>query len=105
MNRVFTADNPYLEVDDNQEDGDGGQQVGAVGQIVPVESLLQSSHFVPTLHQQLEESNDSSFKLGTLGPRDGVRAECLPNDVLTDVGGNEQRDTRPQTISLLEHLV
>ena len=95
----------YLEVDDNQEDGNGGQQISAVGQVVPVESLLQSSHFVPSLHQQLEESDDSSFKLRTLGSRDGVRAECLPDDVLTDVGSNEQGDTRPQTISLLEHFI
>lgn len=95
----------HLEVDDNQKDGNRGQQVGAVGQIVPVESLFQSSYFVATLYQQLEESNDSSFKLGTLGACDGVRAECLPDDVLANVGSNEQGDARPQPISFLEHFI
>ena len=95
----------YLEVDHHQEDGNGSQQVGAVGQIVSVESLFQRTHFVTTLDQQLEQGNDSTLKLGPLRPCDGVRAEGLPDDILTDVGGNEQGDTRPQPIPLLEHLI
>ena len=95
----------YLEINDNQKDGNCGQQISAVGQVVPVESLLQGSHFVAALHQQLEESYDSSFKLGPLGSRNGVRAECLPDNVFTDIGSNEQGDTRPQSISLLEHFI
>lgn len=102
---MFPLLSPHLEVNDNQEDGDRGQQISAVGQVVPVESLLQSSHFVAALHQQLEEGDDSSFKLGTLGSRNGVRAEGFPDNVLTNIGSNEQGDTRPQSISLLEHFI
>ena len=40
----------YLEVDDHQEDGDGGEEVGDIGKILPVECLLQSPH----LHMQMQ---------------------------------------------------
>lgn len=36
---------------------------------------------------------------------DSGGAKCLPDDCLTDVGGNEERDTRAQTIALLEQLI
>lgn len=36
---------------------------------------------------------------------DGGGAEGLPDDCLTDVGRNEKRDTRAQTVALLEQLV
>lgn len=36
---------------------------------------------------------------------DSGGAEGLPDDRLTDVGCNEERDTRAQTIALLEQLI
>lgn len=36
---------------------------------------------------------------------DGGGAKGLPDDGLTDVGGDEQRDTRTQTITLLQQLI
>lgn len=36
---------------------------------------------------------------------DGGGAEGLPDDGLTDVGGDEKRDTRTQTVAFLEQLV
>lgn len=36
---------------------------------------------------------------------DGGGAEGLPDDCLTDVGCNEERDTRAQAIALLEQLI
>lgn len=36
---------------------------------------------------------------------DGGGAEGLPDDCLADVGGNEERDSRAQTIALLEQLI
>lgn len=36
---------------------------------------------------------------------DSSGAEGLPDDCLTDVGCNEERDTRTQTIALLEQLI
>ena len=92
---LIDAHSCYLEVNDDQEDGNGSQEVGAVGQVVPVERLLQRAYFVTSLDQQLKQSDHSSFKLGTLGTSDSVRAERLPDDVLTDIGGNEQGYARP----------
>ncbi len=42
--RVPTLIGARLEVDDDQEDEHGGQQVGHVGQALPVERLLQRAH-------------------------------------------------------------
>lgn len=89
----MTASGPqgtHLEVDYYQEDGNSGQQVGAVWQVVPVKCLFQGTDFVASLHQQLEKRNDSTLKLRALRPRDGVWAECLPDDVFADVCGNEE---------------
>lgn len=40
----------------------------------------------------MEQSYDSSLKFGTTRPGDGVGAEGLPNDALTDVGRNKEGD-------------
>lgn len=53
----------------------------------------------------MEERDDRPFELGTASSRDGVGAECLPDDVLTNVGGDEQRDSRAEAVSLLQKLV
>lgn len=36
---------------------------------------------------------------------DSGGTEGLPDNCLTDVGGNEERDTRAKTIALLEQLI
>ena len=41
---MYDAPPPHLEVDDDEEDDDGSQQVGDVGQVGPVERLLQRPH-------------------------------------------------------------
>lgn len=46
-----------------------------------------------------------SLALNTSAGVDRGGAEGLPDDGLTDVGRNEERDTRTQTITLLEQLV
>ena len=53
----------------------------------------------------MEESNDSSFKLCATAGVDGGRTERLPDNGLTDVGGNEERDTRAKAIAFLEQLI
>ena len=47
----------------------------------------------------MEQSDDSALKLGSPPSVDCGRAETLPNNVLADVGGNEQGDTRAETIA------
>lgn len=50
----WQIDTEALEVDDNGEDEHGGQQVGQVGQVLSIESLLQRSYFVVSCRQQME---------------------------------------------------
>ncbi len=53
----------------------------------------------------MEEGNDSSLKLSSPSSVDGGRREALPDNGLTDVGGNEEGDTGSKAISLLEQLI
>lgn len=116
-----------LEIDDNAKDERSGHQVGQVGQVGAVELFPECTRLVTTSEQQVEKRNDGSLKLGSCGRTkslrlhafsaagchesltsssiDGGWTECTPNDALTDVGGNEERDPRAQTIALLQHLV
>lgn len=54
-----------LKVYDYSEDKHGGDEVQEVGQVLPVEAFSQSSHFVCTSGQQMEQGNDCSLKLCT----------------------------------------
>lgn len=98
-------DTPSLEVDDNDEDQNSSQKVGQVRKILTVESLFKSLDLVRTGDEKVEESNDSSFELGTSTSVDGGRTEGLPDDGFTNVGGDEDGDTRSKTVSLLQELV
>lgn len=53
-----------LEVNDHGKDKDGGEQVHEIGQVLPVEGFSQGADFVRPSGQQVEESNDGSFKFG-----------------------------------------
>lgn len=123
-----------LEVYDNGKDEDCRDKVHEVGQVLSVEGLSQSSHFISTSCQQVEQSNNGSLKLSTwmytnkiqltllMTPQNGSKqdtsswiqtsscvdcgwAERLPHDCLTDVCGNEERNTRAQTVTLLKQLI
>jgi len=98
-------DTESLEVDDDHEHQNGSQQVGDVGEVLTVESFLQGTDLVTTGDQQVEKSNNSSFELSSSSGVDGGGGEGLPDNVLTDVGGNKERDTRSKTVSLLQELI
>ena len=95
----------YLEIDDDENDDDGGDQVQKVWSILPVESLLEAIELVWLGEQKVEEGNDGSLELSSLVGSNGDWGEGLPEDGLADVGSNEKRDTRSESISLLEELV
>jgi len=54
-----------LEVDDNGKDHDGGKEVHQVGQVLTIERLAQTTHFILTSCQQVKQGNHSAFKLRT----------------------------------------
>lgn len=101
----WQIDTETLEVDDDDEDEDSGEQVEDVRQVLAVESLLESADLIGTSDQQVEQSNDGTLELSTTTSVDGGRGESLPDDVLANVGGDKQRDTRTKTITLLQQFI
>lgn len=91
-----------LEVDNNDENEDCSEEVGNVREVLPVECLLESTDLVVTGEQEVEKGDDGSLKLSSTASVDGGGAESFPNNVLTNVGGNEQRNTRSKTVTPLE---
>ena len=53
----------------------------------------------------MKECNYSTFELCPSAGVDGGRTERLPDDGLTDVGGNKERDTGAKTVPLLKEFV
>eukprot|EP00959_Pyramimonas_sp_CCMP1952_P176243 3682721-Pyramimonas_sp.AAC.2 len=100
-----TFQSAHLEVDHDEEDEDGGQEVGHVRKVLSVERLLQRADLVSAANQQMEQSDDGTLQLSATAGVDGRGAERLPDDVLADVGGDEQGDAAAQTVSLLQQLV
>lgn len=94
-----------LEVDDNEGHDNGSQQVGNVGRVLSPEGLLKGVKLVLLGEQEMEQSNDSAFKLSTLLSTDGHGGERFPKDNLADVSGDEKRDSTAKTVALLEQLV
>lgn len=94
-----------LEVDDNAKDENGGQQVHDVGEVLAVEGLLQGTGLVGAGEEQVEESDQGTLELGAVTDVVGGGAEGLPEDGLADVGSDEERNTRSQTVTLLQELI
>eukprot|EP00963_Diacronema_lutheri_P014065 scaffold2858_cov659-Pavlova_lutheri.AAC.36 len=94
-----------LEVDDDQEDHHGRQEVGDVGKVLPVERLLERPQLVVAGDQQVKQGDDGAFELNPPSGVNGGGTEGLPDDVLADVGGNEERDARAQAVPLLQEFV
>lgn len=59
-------DSEALEVDDDEDHDNRGNQVRNIGRVLTVEGLLEGVDFILLRAQKVEQSNDSSFKLGTL---------------------------------------
>ena len=91
----------YLEVDDDEDDKNGGEQVGDIWSVCPIESLLNGEHLVWFGQEEVEESDDGTLELSSILGPDGDWRERFPKDDLTDVSGNEERNTRSQSITFL----
>ncbi len=61
----------YLEVDDDKDDDDGGDEVRKVWCILSVEGILESINFVALGQQEVEQSNNRTFKFSSLVGSDG----------------------------------
>ena len=94
-----------MEVDDDEENKDGGKEVHQVWQVLSVESFVQSSDLVLLCSQEMEESNDSAFEFSSSADVDGGGREGLPDDGFADVGGDEEGDAGAETVAFGEELV
>lgn len=53
----------------------------------------------------MEQSDNSALEFRSAAGVNGGGGERLPDDALANVGGDEERDTRSQTVALLEELI
>lgn len=88
-----------LEVDDNEEDKDGSEEVHQVGEVLSVESFVESSDFILFSRQKMEERNDCAFKFCSSADIDCCWRKCLPDDCFANVGGDEERNTGTETVA------
>lgn len=95
----------YLEVDDDEDNDNRGDQVADIGRVLTVEGLLKSKDLVGLGEEEVEESDDGAFELDTVLGLDRDGRERLPQDGLADVGGDEEGDAASETVALLEELV
>ena len=94
-----------LKVDDCDENSEGGNEVHHVGQVLSIERLFQRACFIAPSEQKVKETDNSSLKFGTTTGIDSGWRECFPDNILTNISGNEQGDSRANSVSLLEHLI
>ena len=95
----------YLEVDDDKDNNNGGEKIWKVWSILSVEGVLNSVQLVRLSKEEVEESDDGTFELGSLFSTDGNRWETSPEDVLADVSSDEKRDSTAKTVALLQKFV
>jgi hypothetical protein len=67
--------------------------------------LIDGSQFILLGGKKVEEGNNGSFEFSSRVSSDGDWAKSSPNNVLANVGGDEERDTRSKSISLLHHFI
>ena len=94
-----------LQVNNNGKDDSSGNQVHDVRETVPPESLAECASLVIPGEEEMEESNDCTFKLWTTTGVDSRWGECLPDDGFANIGGDEKRDAGTKTVTLLEELI
>ena len=95
----------YLEIDDNEGHDNCSKQIAKVWSILSVDSLLDSIQLVWLGQQEMEESNDGTLKLGSLVSSNSDWGERFPEDGLTDVGGDEKRNSRAESVSFLKEFI
>ena len=99
------VDPPPLHVNAGDEDETRCHQAGEIWKVLTQQRLAECLELIPPHEDEVEEGEAGSLEFGPPPGIDGDRAESLPYDGLADVRCDEETDPRPQSISLLEHLV
>ena len=98
-------DAPSLEVDDDNEDQNSSQKIRQVGKVLTVKRLTECTNLIITGDEKVEKSNNSTLELSTTTGVDSSGTEGFPDDRFTNVGSDEERNTRSKSISFLKELV
>lgn len=101
LNKILT----YLEVDDDHSNDHSSDQVEKVWSVLSVECLLESVELVWLGQKEMEKCNNGTLKFSSLIGSNGDWGERFPEDQFADVGSNEKRDTRSETVTLLEEFI
>ena len=98
-------DAPSLEVNDNDKDKDCGHEIGQVGKILTIHRLLNGADLVAPGNEKMEQCNNGAFEFSPASRIDSGGTECLPDNVLADIGRDKERDSAAQAIALLKQLI
>jgi len=90
-----------LEVDDDGKNNNHQEQAHDVRKPLLPEGLMQRTTFIMPREQEVEQCNDGTFKLISMANIDGGRGKGLPDDGLTDIGGNKKVDAGSETVTFL----
>jgi hypothetical protein len=63
------------------------------------QSVAQSTTFLIPCEEKVEQRDDGTLEFGATAGVDGGRGKGLPDDRLTDVGGDEEGDTGTETVT------
>ena len=94
-----------MEEDNNEENKDSCKDMVNIRKSSSLESILKGHYFVGVFDQRMEEVNNCPFILVVLPNPHRNRTKALPEESLTDISCNKQRDPTSNTVAILEHLI
>ena len=94
-----------LEVNDDREDDDGGDEGHDIREAITVEGFLEGPGLVVPSEEEMEQGDQGTLELGSTAGVDGRGGEGLPDDGFADVGGDEEGDAGTEAVPLLEEFV
>lgn len=103
LDRYFETET--LEVDDSSEDKCSCDEVHDVRKAVAPEGFTKGTSLVIPGENEVEKGDDGTLEFRTTAGVYGCRRECFPDDVLTNGGGNEERNAGTETVTFLEKLI
>ena len=98
-------DRESLEVDHQKEHQKGRQKVVQVRRILAVKGMVQGPHLVRPSQKQVHRSHHTPLEFSPLFRLYRYRRKGLPHDPLAHVHRDEERDSAPQSVAHLKHLV
>ena len=94
-----------MEIDDCDEDGESGDEIHHVWKVLSIKRFFESTRFIAPSEEEMEQTDDCAFEFRSTAGVDGRWGECFPDDILADIGCDEEGDSRSNAVSLLEHLI